>query len=110
MSIMEDMIRSRLEPAENKPEHHFTVLISASRVKQIKQIAKVMSSISGRRVTQTMLFKDAVDVFIEKCLADPELRSRLLASDQEVDSQQQTVNDSAGLAPEQEPDGQVMSL
>jgi hypothetical protein len=65
MSITEDKILRRLEPVKGRPERRFTVLISASRVEQIKQIAKVMSSITGQRITQTMLLGDAVDAYID---------------------------------------------
>ena len=48
MSSTKDKILSRLYP-ENKPEHRLTVLVSASKVAEIKRIAKAMSDISGRR-------------------------------------------------------------
>ena len=72
MSSTKDKVLSRLYP-ENKTEHRLTVLVSASKVAEIKRIAKTMSEISGHRVTQTILFEDAVDAFIEGCMADPQL-------------------------------------
>lgn len=105
MSITEDKILRRLEPVKGRPERRFTVLISASRVEQIKQIAKVMSSITGQRITQTMLLGDAVDAYIDACLADPELGKYLTPPEQEADSPQWPANDPAGLAMEQEDSG-----
>lgn len=113
MSIIGDKILSRLEPVEDRPERRLTVQISASKVEQIKQIAKAMSGISGRRVTQMMLFEDAVDAFIEACMDDPKLGKYLTAPEQERDSMQWPADDPAGLALEQEDgefDGPAMTL
>lgn len=112
MSITEDKILSRLYP-ENKPEHRLTVLVSASKVTEIKRIAKAMSEISGRRVTQTMLFEDAVDAFIEGCMADPQLGKFLSDSEQPEIKQQGPSEGSAGPSPEQAENmfnGPVMSF
>ena len=112
MSIMEEKVLSRLN-AKNKPEQRLTILISASKVADIKRIAKTMSEISGQRVTQTMLFDDAVSAFIEECMADPELGKVLSAPEQREDSQQWPSGDPAGLAAEEEEhrsNGPVMSL
>lgn len=86
MSILEDKILSRIMPTEGEAERRITVLISASRVAHIKQIADTMSKISGQRVTQTMLFEDAVDAFIDECMANPELAKHLPAPEQSKDN------------------------
>ncbi|MEY8259699.1 hypothetical protein AALA80_05065 [Oscillospiraceae bacterium 50-60] len=112
MSSMKDKVLSRLYP-ENKPEHRFTVLVSASKVAEIKRIAKAMSEISGRRVTQTMLFEDAVDAFIEGCMADPQLGKFLSGPEQPEIEQQETSEEPAEPGPEQDENmsnGPVMSL
>ena len=112
MSSTKDKILSRLYP-ENKPEHRLTVLVSASKVAEIKRIAKAMSDISGHRVTQTMLFEDAVDAFIEGCMADPQLGKFLLNSEQSEIKQQGVSAGPAEPSPEQNEEmsnGQVMSF
>ena len=112
MSIIEDKVLSRLN-AENKAERRLTVLISASKVAEIKRIAKAMSKISGQRVTQTMIIEDAVDALIEECMADPQLEKFLSDSGQREDSQQCPSDDPAGLATEPDEhhsDGPVMTL
>lgn len=112
MSATEEKILSRLN-AKNKPEQRFTVLVSASKVAEIKRIAKAMSEISGQRVTQTMLIDDAVGAFIEECMTDPELGKIFSPPEQKEASQQWPSDDPAGLAPdpdEHHSNGPVMSL
>lgn len=73
MSKLSECILRRLTPKEEEPTRQISITLSASQVEKMRQIAKIMSEVTGQRITQSMLYADAVDAFIAECLSTPEI-------------------------------------
>ena len=81
----EERILARLEPAKKDDVRRVLIPLQDHTVDKIKRIVKAMRKASGQRMTQTMFFNDAVEVFIAECLNDPEIQKMLPSAKFEIE-------------------------
>ena len=61
MSKVRQRVLKRLEPAAKEPVRRIMVSLPVHTIANVKQIAKAMRQVSGKRITQSMIFNDAID-------------------------------------------------